>query len=76
MTVILKAFQEEIKKLLHKYPNPDSFQQLLYVIEEFVSIEKKRINRIIKETLYSNPNYAREEVEIIFREIFREHFNI
>jgi hypothetical protein len=76
MTVTLKAFQEEIKKLLLKYPSPDSLQQLLNVIEEFMRIEKVRINRIIKETLHSNPAYAREEIEIAFRQVFREHFNI
>jgi hypothetical protein len=76
MVYTLKAFREEIEKILRRYPNPDSLQQLTLVIEEFARIEKKNMDKIITRTLYSNTNYTKEEIETFFMKIFREHFNI
>jgi hypothetical protein len=76
MEYTLRTLREEIEKILLKYPNPDSLQQLTLVIEEFARIEKKNMDKIINRTLYSNSNYTKEEIETFFMKIFREHFNI
>jgi hypothetical protein len=72
----LQAFQEEVKRLLLKYPDTQPLQQLPQVIEEFVRVEKGNIDKIKKRTLYSNPGYTVEDIEIAFRQVLREHFNI
>lgn len=75
MSLSLKDFKEQIEKILLNYPNPDSLQQLPHIIERF-STQKGNIDKIITRTLYANPDYTREEIEVIFMRIFRNHFNI
>lgn len=76
MSLTPKGFKESIEKILLNYPNPDSLQQLPQIIEIFSSVEKRNIDKIITRTLYANPDHTREEIEVIFMQIFRNHFNI
>lgn len=76
MSLTPKDFKEQIEKILLNYPNPDSLQQLPHIIEIFTSAEKMNIDKIITRTLYANPDYTRKEIEVIFMQVFRNHFNI
>jgi hypothetical protein len=76
MSLTLKDFEEAIVKILLSYPNPDSLQELPNIIEIFASMERSNIDKIITRTLYSNPGYTRAEIEMIFMQVFRNHFNI
>jgi hypothetical protein len=76
MSLTLKGFEEAIENILLNYPNPDSLQQLPNIIEFFASMEKRNVDKIITRASYANPTYTRAEIEAIFMQIFRNHFNI